>query len=48
MDIANIARVLGKTQTHVKVLLFRARHKMAAELEPARPPLVLTAKGANL
>jgi RNA polymerase sigma-70 factor (ECF subfamily) len=48
MDIANIARVLGKTQTHVKVLLFRARHKLAAELEPPRPPLVLTAKGVNL
>lgn len=48
MDIENIARVLGKTQTHVKVLLFRARHKLAAELEPARRPMVLTAKGANL
>jgi len=48
MDIAQIARVLGKTQTHVKVLLFRARHKLAGELEPASPPLVLTAKGTNL
>ncbi len=48
MDIADIARVLGKTQTHVKVLLFRARHTLAAELETARPPLVLSAKGANL
>jgi RNA polymerase sigma-70 factor (ECF subfamily) len=48
MDIAQIARVLGKTQTHVKVLLFRARHKLAAELETTPQPLVLTAKGANL
>jgi RNA polymerase sigma-70 factor (ECF subfamily) len=48
MDIADIARVLGKTQTHVKVLLFRARHTLAAELDTARTPLVLSAKGANL
>jgi len=48
MDIAHIARVLGKTQTHVKVLLFRARHKLAAELEPALPPLVLNTKGLSL
>jgi len=48
MDIARIAGVLGKTQTHVKVLLFRARHKLAAELTPARPPLVLNTKGASL
>jgi RNA polymerase sigma-70 factor (ECF subfamily) len=45
MDIAQIARVLGKTQTHVKVLLFRARHKLAGELEPISPPLALTVKG---
>jgi DNA-directed RNA polymerase specialized sigma24 family protein len=48
MDIERIASVLGKTQTHVKVLLFRARNKMAEELEPARTPMVLAAKGANL
>ena len=48
MDIAQIARVLGKTQTHIKVMLFRARHRLADELEPARPQMVLTAKGANL
>jgi RNA polymerase sigma-70 factor (ECF subfamily) len=48
MDIANIARVLGKTQTHVKVLLFRARNTLATELEATHPPLVLSAKGANL
>jgi RNA polymerase sigma-70 factor (ECF subfamily) len=48
MDIANIALVLGKTQTHVKVLLFRARHTLAAELDATQEPLVLSAKGANL
>jgi RNA polymerase sigma-70 factor (ECF subfamily) len=48
MDIASIARVLGKTQTHVKVLLFRARHTLAVELETVPAPLVLSAKGANL
>jgi RNA polymerase sigma-70 factor (ECF subfamily) len=48
MDLAQIGRVLGKTQTHVKVLLFRARHKMASELETAPLPMVLGAKGANL
>jgi RNA polymerase sigma-70 factor (ECF subfamily) len=48
MDIERIATVLGKTQTHVKVLLFRARHKLAEDLEPMRTPMVLTAKGANL
>ena len=48
MDIEQIARVLGKTQTHVKVLLFRARHKLAAELETAEPPRTLAAKGASL
>ena len=32
MDVAEIATVLGKTQTHVKVLLFRARKTLAAEL----------------
>jgi RNA polymerase sigma-70 factor (ECF subfamily) len=48
MDLAQIGRVLGKTQTHVKVLLFRARNKLAAELETAPAPLVLGAKRANL
>lgn len=32
LDVAAIARVLHKTRTHVKVLLFRARQKLAAEL----------------
>lgn len=48
MDIAQIARVLGKTQTHVKVLLFRARHKLAADWQTAPSTMVLTAKGVNL
>jgi RNA polymerase sigma-70 factor (ECF subfamily) len=48
MDIENIARVLGKTQTHIKVLLFRARHRLAVELEAPLPQLVLNAKGVSL
>ena len=48
MDISDIARVLRKTQTHVKVLLFRARHKLADEMEPSRTSMVLSAKGANI
>jgi RNA polymerase sigma-70 factor, ECF subfamily len=36
MDVAGIARVLSKTQTHVKVLLFRARSTLARELKAAR------------
>ncbi len=48
MEIAQIACVLGKTQTHVKVLLFRARRRLAAELQSAPQPMVLNAKGAHL
>lgn len=33
--VRDIARVLGKTQTHVKVLLFRARTALGRELENA-------------
>ncbi|HWQ93635.1 MAG TPA: sigma-70 family RNA polymerase sigma factor [Clostridia bacterium] len=33
MDVAEVARVLKKTRTHVKVLLFRARQTLARELE---------------
>ena len=33
MSVAQIARVLGRLQPHVKVILFRARAAMAAELE---------------
>ena len=32
MSVAYVARVLGRTQTHVKVLLFRARIRLDAEL----------------
>jgi len=32
LSVAEIAPVLGKTQTHVKVLLFRARHALGREL----------------
>jgi hypothetical protein len=40
MAIAEIARVLRKTQTHVKVLLFRARQTLAHEIAglPADAP----------
>ena len=37
MSVAGIARVLGKTQTHVKVLLFRARNALGRELKAAQP-----------
>jgi RNA polymerase sigma-70 factor (ECF subfamily) len=33
MTVAEVARVLGKTQTHVKVLLFRARQTLGATLQ---------------
>jgi RNA polymerase sigma-70 factor (ECF subfamily) len=36
MSIAEVAQVLRKTQTHVKVLLFRARRSLGRELENAR------------
>ena len=36
MSVAGIARVLGKTQTHVRVLLFRARDALGRELKTAR------------
>ena len=34
LDVAQIATVLGKTKTHVKVLLFRARRLLAAGIRP--------------
>jgi len=34
MEVSEIATVLGKTKTHVKVLLFRARRMLAAEMLP--------------
>jgi RNA polymerase sigma-70 factor (ECF subfamily) len=36
MNLKDIARVLQKTQVHVKVLLFRARTRLARELESQR------------
>jgi RNA polymerase sigma-70 factor (ECF subfamily) len=32
MNVAQVAQVIGKTRTHVKVLLFRARQTLASEL----------------
>ncbi|HLX69811.1 MAG TPA: sigma-70 family RNA polymerase sigma factor [Verrucomicrobiae bacterium] len=46
LEVADIARALGKTRTHVKVLLFRSRQILAAKLrgstpaEPVQPPPV--------
>jgi RNA polymerase sigma-70 factor (ECF subfamily) len=34
MDVRDIARVVRKTRTHVKVSLFRARKSLAREIEP--------------
>lgn len=36
MTVAEIARVLRRPQTYVKVLLFRARQTLASKLKPAR------------
>lgn len=36
MDVGQVARVLGKTQVHVKVLLFRARQILSAKLIPGQ------------
>jgi len=33
MDVAQVAQVVGRTRTHVKVLLFRARTALAKELQ---------------
>jgi RNA polymerase sigma-70 factor (ECF subfamily) len=35
LEVAEIARALGKTRTHVKVLLFRSRQMLAAKLRTA-------------
>lgn len=37
MEVAQIARVLGKTSTNVKVLLFRARRTLGRELHELEP-----------
>ena len=54
MPVAGIARVLGKTETHVKVLLFRARRILAAAApddhaatDLAREGPILPARGAE-
>jgi RNA polymerase sigma-70 factor (ECF subfamily) len=36
MELREVARVLGKTETHVKVLLFRARQALGEELRRQR------------
>jgi len=36
MDVSQVARVLGKTRTHVKVLLFRARRTLADKIDGLR------------
>lgn len=41
MDVRQIAQALGKTQTYVKVLLFRARRKLAGPLRQAAPATAL-------
>jgi RNA polymerase sigma-70 factor (ECF subfamily) len=38
MSVEGVARVLRKTQTHVKVLLFRARESLRRELKAAQKP----------
>ena len=38
MSVAHIAQVVRKTQTHVKVMLFRARRVLACELKPEHVP----------
>jgi len=56
MNVAQIAAALGKTQTHIKVMLLRARHALSNKLpSPARrstesspAPQTATAKGGSL
>jgi RNA polymerase sigma-70 factor (ECF subfamily) len=43
MNVAQVAHVLGKTRTHVKVLLFRARQTLAIELAGSKPQLPMKA-----
>jgi RNA polymerase sigma-70 factor (ECF subfamily) len=46
MSMAGIAQVLRKTQTHVKVLLFRARRTLARELKAGQVSGLPTARAA--
>ena len=44
MSVAHIAQVVRKTQTHVKVMLFRARRALADELKPRNVPGLLAGR----
>jgi len=46
MSVAGMAQALRKTQTHVKVLLFRARRGLAHELKPGHVPGLPTGRMA--
>ncbi|SRR5581483_1723404 len=45
MEVADIARVLGKSRVHAKVLLFRARRALLRELSPVQ--MATKAKAAS-
>ena len=47
MSVADIAQVLHKTQTHVKVLLFRARRVLARELKAGQASGLPTGRVAS-
>jgi RNA polymerase sigma-70 factor, ECF subfamily len=47
MSVAAIAEVSRKTQTHVKVLLFRARRMLARELKPGHVSGLPTGRAAS-
>jgi RNA polymerase sigma-70 factor (ECF subfamily) len=44
MDVARVAAILGKSRTHVKVLLFRARRTLAAGLGPVAESIAPVAR----
>jgi RNA polymerase sigma-70 factor (ECF subfamily) len=57
MNVAQVATALGKTQTHIKVMLLRARHALSKKLVPENrrsspahipTPQTATAKGGYL
>ncbi len=47
MSVEETAQVLRRTQTHVKVLLFRARRALARALKPVEIPLALPEPRTN-
>jgi len=47
MDVATVARILHRTKTHVKVLLFRARLKLDQELAKRRDDARIAREGAG-